>query len=301
MPIEPCGTGADVAEGMMTAANAPAWRPRRSDSRITHTKEQPVTPRLYVEGAALSADVELSLPEGAARHIQVLRLQPGDDVILFNGQGGEWLARVTQMGRRDVAVRVASHLAVSRELGVHVTLALGMPANDRMDSLVEKATELGVRVIQPLMCERSVLRLDGERAAKKVAHWQGVAVAAGEQSGRTVVPSIAPVMTLKQWLGQTPTDTACAVLSFSPQQDLMAWHLARRQAHPASEDRMALCFLSGPEGGLSPSEEDMARAAGYAPIGLGPRVLRADTAPLMVLSCLAALQAQADGASPVAA
>lgn len=256
-----------------------------------------MTPRLYVEGAALSAGVDLSLPEGAARHIQVLRLQPGDEVTLFNGQGGEWLAKVTQMGRREVAVRVVSHHGVSRELGARVTLALGMPANDRMDSLVEKATELGVGAIQPLMCERSVLRLDGERAIKKVAHWQGVAVAASEQSGRTVVPRIAPVLTLRQWLERTPAETACAVLSFSPQRDLLTWHGTQQQQGTVPAEPPAMCFLSGPEGGLSPSEEEAARAAGYVPVGLGPRVLRADTAPLMALACLAALQAQAGGCS----
>ncbi|RZL07970.1 MAG: 16S rRNA (uracil(1498)-N(3))-methyltransferase [Rubrivivax sp.] len=258
-----------------------------------------MTPRLYVEGLGLVADAELSLPEGGARHIQVLRLQPGDKLSLFNGQGGEWQAQVTQMGRREVAVRVLSHQDINRELAIHVTLALGMPANDRMDNLVEKATELGVGAIQPLVCERSVLRLEGERAAKKVAHWHGVAVAASEQSGRTVVPTIAPVMTLKQWLGQAPDDagTARAVLSFSPQQDLLAWQQAQRRQAPSPDQPLAWCFLSGPEGGLSPAEEAMARAAGHAPIGLGPRVLRADTAPLMVLSCLAALQAQAEGGS----
>lgn len=258
-----------------------------------------MTPRLYVEGVPLAADSEVTLPEGAARHIQVLRLQPGSEVALFDGRGGEWVAQVTQMGRRDVAVRVLTHRGTNRELDLHVTLALGMPANDRMDSLVEKATELGVRTIQPLVCERSVLRLEGERAAKKVAHWQGVAVAASEQSGRTVVPLIAPVTTLKQWLGQAAghATLARAVLSFSPQQDLLTWHQAQRQ-HAASSDRpLALCFLSGPEGGLSATEEEMAKAAGYVPIGLGARVLRADTAPLMVLSCLAALHAQADGGS----
>ncbi len=256
----------------------------------TLSKEAAVAPRLYVEDTSLAAQASLSLLEGAARHVQVLRLQPGDEVTLFDGRGGEWLAQVTHMGRKEVQVAVKAHVAVSRELPVHVTLAVGMPANDRMDALVEKATELGVAAIQPLVCERSVLRLDGDRATKKVAHWQGVAVAASEQSGRTAVPRIAPVMPLKAWLGQAPMEGARALLSFAPDTQLMAWCqgylVSKNLGHHAP-----MLFLSGPEGGLSPAEEQLARTARWTPVGLGTRVLRADTAPLMALSCVAALLA----------
>jgi len=134
----------------------------------------------------------LSLPEGAARHVAGAALQPGDPLTLFNGQGGEWTARVTRMGRSEVQVQMEQHHATERELPLQVTLAIGMPANERMDALVEKAAELGVAVIQPLLCERSVLRLSDERAHKRVAHWRGVAVAACEQSARTRVPTLAP-------------------------------------------------------------------------------------------------------------
>ena len=139
-------------------------------------------PRLFVD-QPLSRGSDLSLPAGPARHVQVLRLQPGAALTLFNGRGGEWRATVSHMGRSDVQVRVDEHNPMERELQRPVTLALGMPANERMDTLVEKATELGAAAIQPLMCQRSVLRLSGERAQKKVAHWQAVAVAACEQCG----------------------------------------------------------------------------------------------------------------------
>lgn len=253
------------------------------------------SPRLYVEHTILSAGRAFTLPDGAARHVQVLRLQPGDEVIVFDGQGGEWLGRIAQMGRREVLVDVVTHQAVSRELDLHVTLAVGMPANDRMDALVEKATELGVAAIQPLMCERSVLRLEGDRAAKKVAHWHGVAVAASEQSGRTMVPAIGPVMPLRQWLAQSSALASRAVLSFEPQASLLDWCRDRQALGSGAAANGAalkgtLAFLSGPEGGLSPVEEAEARSAGWTPVGLGPRILRADTAPLMALSCLAALQ-----------
>ena len=132
---------------------------------------------------ALSTGVELALPAAAARHVQVLRHQPGDAITLFSGEGGQWQATILRMGRSDVAVRVDAFEAVDPEPQRHVHLALGMPANDRMDWLVEKATELGVAGIQPLHTAHSVLRLSGERATKKQAHWQSVAIAACEQCG----------------------------------------------------------------------------------------------------------------------
>jgi 16S rRNA (uracil1498-N3)-methyltransferase len=184
------------------------------------------------------------------------------------------------MGRGEVAVAVGAHAAVERELPLAVTLAVGMPANDRMDALVEKATELGVAAIQPLMCERSVLRLAGERADKRREHWQGIAVAACEQSGRTRVPVVAPVCELERWLreGAGALPAARWVLSLGDD---------ARPAPAAPAGPGAVVVLSGPEGGLSPGEEQAARAAGFAPRSLGPRVLRADTAPLAVLSLLA--------------
>jgi 16S rRNA (uracil1498-N3)-methyltransferase len=233
-------------------------------------------PRLYVDQPLRAGDT-FPLPPGPARHVQVLRLQPGAALTLFNGEGDEWDATVTQMGRSDVNVQLGARLDVDRELPLHVTLALGMPANERMDALVEKATELGVAAIQPLLCERSVLRLSGERAQKKVAHWQAVALSACEQSGRTRVPQIAEVCTLAQWLQAQPSTGATR------------WMLSLRDAQPvAGLDVSAdpLLCLSGPEGGLSPAEEDLARVAGFKPLSLGARVLRADTAPLALLAYL---------------
>ena len=145
-------------------------------------------PRFYCP-VPLQTGALLELPAGAARHVQVLRLQPGDGITLFNGEDNrEFEAQVTRMGRSDVQVQVGGARAAAREPTRQVHLAVGMPANERMDWLVEKATELGVASIQPLMTERSVLRLSGERAEKKVAHWQSVAVAACEQCGGNRVP-----------------------------------------------------------------------------------------------------------------
>ncbi|HEY5582697.1 MAG TPA: 16S rRNA (uracil(1498)-N(3))-methyltransferase, partial [Rhodoferax sp.] len=173
-------------------------------------------PRFYCPTSLRCGDL-LDLPASAARHVQVLRLQPGDSITLFNGgpgwdehdsehpQGGEFEASVTRMGRSDVQVQVGAYHALEREAAHQVHLAVGMPANERMDWLVEKATELGVASIQPLMTERSVLRLNPERAGKKQAHWQSVAVAACEQCGGNRVPVVHAVMTFAAWIKARPT------------------------------------------------------------------------------------------------
>jgi 16S rRNA (uracil1498-N3)-methyltransferase len=230
--------------------------------------------RLYVD-AALQRDAEIELPAEAARHVQVRRLQPADRLRLFNGQGGEWAATVLHMGRSQVRVRVEAFDPVERELGMHVTVALGMPANERMDLLVEKATELGVAVVQPLLCERSVLRLAGDRAQRKRLHWQGIAAAAAEQCGRTRVPEVAAVQTLDAFLAQLSTPGLRLLLKPG-------------EGVPALRDvalgAQALLTLSGPEGGLSAAEENAALACGFVRARLGDRVLRAETAPLVVLA-----------------
>ncbi|MBB4842765.1 16S rRNA (uracil1498-N3)-methyltransferase [Paucibacter oligotrophus] len=249
-------------------------------------------PRLFLDtplGSAADGDAaasqphELILPAGAARHVQVLRLQPGAAITLFDGSGFEWQAEVLRMGRSEVSVHLHARQLVHRELAHAVSLCVVMPANDRMDGVIEKATELGAAAVQPLMSERSVLRLSGERADKKQAHWQGVAVAACEQSGRAQVPEIAPVRTLAQWLKSLPPVQASQrrwLLSPTAARPLA--ELARAQAGATST-----LVLSGPEGGLSPAEEQAAREAGFEAVQLGPRILRADTAPLAVLGWLA--------------
>ena len=239
-------------------------------------------PRFFVD-TPLTAPGEIALPAGAARHVQVLRLQPGDVLTLFDGSGPEWQAEVTAMGRSEVRVNLLQAEQPRRELERAVTLAVVMPANDRMDFVVEKATELGAAAIQPLQTERSVLRLDGERAAKRVAHWQAVAVGASEQSGRTRVPVIAPVRSVAAWLAALPDDDEAGRFVRSTGS---APALARVAA-PAAAGRWLA--LSGPEGGLAPEEEAAAVARGFARISLGPLILRADTAPLAWLAQMAVL------------
>lgn len=245
--------------------------------------------RFFVD-TPLQPGSEIGLPPGAARHAQVRRVQPGDVLRLFDGSGADWPATVLAMGRSEVRVRLGAPQAVDTELPLAVTLAVVMPANERMDALVEKATELGVAAVQPLMATRSVLRLQGERALKKQAHWQAIAVAACEQCGRARVPVVAPVRELVDWLrapgravGDAQREGAASarqwVLSLQPDARLPA-------VLPPLPAGAAVVALSGPEGGLAPDEEAAARAAGFGPITLGLRVLRADTAPLALLAWL---------------
>jgi 16S rRNA (uracil1498-N3)-methyltransferase len=245
-------------------------------------------PRFYCP-AALQTGLTLELPAGPARHVQVLRLQPGDAISLFNHgpdgegwdqhQGGEFDATVTQMGRSNVQVQIGKHHAIERENTNAVHLAIGMPANERMDWLVEKAVELGVASIQPLMTQRTVLRLSGERAGKKQSHWQSIAIAACEQCGGNRVPVVHPVMNFDAWLTQSQSQSQSlrrAVLSLREGSvALTPWAAPNRQE--------ALVFLCGPEGGLSPAEEEAAIAQGFAPVSLGKRVLRSETAALAAL------------------
>jgi 16S rRNA (uracil1498-N3)-methyltransferase len=234
-------------------------------------------PRFHCE-QPLAPDQSLDLPPNAARHVQVLRLQPGAPLTLFDGRGGEYRAVVERMGRSDVRVAVQSHRAIEREARRPMHLAVGMPANERMDWLVEKATELGVASIQPLVAQRSVVRLAGERAARRQAHWQAIAIGACEQCGRNRLPVIHEPMDVATWL-QSPAAAAGG--------PAMRWVLsldADAGESPADAGDAPWLLLSGPEGGLAPQEEAAARAAGFTPLSLGPRVLRAETAPLVALA-----------------
>ena len=249
-------------------------------------------PRLYCP-LPLVCGSTLDLPAAAARHVQVLRLQPGDTVTLFNcgagwdgpmqSPGGEFSATITAMGRNSVQVRVDTHHATEREAARAVHLSVCMPANERMDWLVEKATELGVASIQPLMSERSVLRLSGERAIKKQQHWHSVAVSACEQCGGNRVPLVHPISSLAAWL----KTGAAADAGAGFQRLLLALHEGATPLRDTARlTQGGVTLLSGPEGGLSRAEEAAAMDCGFAPVSLGARVLRAETAALVGLALL---------------
>ena len=246
-------------------------------------------PRFHCPTALIPGDA-LNLPPGTARHVQVLRLQPNDEITLFNGQGGEFQAVVTHMGRSDVSVRVGEQSHIERELNMGVHLWSGITANERMDWLLEKATELGATTLLPITAERSVLKLKGERADKKLAHWQAIAVASSEQCGRNRVLQVGTPVNLSQAIAQlsvAPSQAARWVLSLAPgTRSLQEMMQTLKTSKDGEAKRGEIILLSGPEGGLSPSEEAQAIAAGFVPVSLGHRVLRAETAPVAVLSAL---------------
>jgi 16S rRNA (uracil1498-N3)-methyltransferase len=243
-----------------------------------------VTPRIFIAAPFAVGDAVV-LPAPALRHVQALRLERGDALVLFNGSDdADWPGELVEIGRSRAVVRVGTPVAVERELACPVTLAIGMPANDRMDALVEKAGELGAAAIQPLVCVRSVLRLAGERAEVRRRHWQAVAASASEQCGRARVATVLPIAPFASWLRALDRDTRTLrfVLSFdrAALDPASAWSARGADAAPAA------VVLSGPEGGLEPAEEDAAVASDFVRVGLGPRVLRADTAPLAWLAWL---------------
>jgi len=243
-----------------------------------------VTPRIFI-AAPFAAGDAVVLPAPALRHVQALRLERGDALVLFNGSdGADWPGELVEIGRSRAVVRVGTPVAVERELACAVTLAIGMPANDRMDALVEKAGELGAAAIQPLVCARSVLRLAGERAEVRRRHWQAVAASASEQCGRARVATVLPIAPFASWLRALGRDPATSrfVLSF----DRNALDPASAWSAHGAEAASAAVVLSGPEGGLELAEEDAAVASDFVRVGLGPRVLRADTAPLAWLAWL---------------
>ena len=245
---------------------------------MTPPLPRPTGPRLYCD-LALSPGAEIVLPEAAARHaVSVLRLQVGDALNLFNGEGGQYSATLVAVNKRETRARLLAFDATERESPVDITLALGISAGERMDYSLQKATELGVTSIQPLATERSVVKLAGERADKRVQHWQHVVIAACEQCGRNRVPTVAPVQKLFAYLADVDHGKRRLLLSPDAGTPL-------KQAAPAA----GVILLIGAEGGLAPAEYQAAQASGFEPVRLGPRILRTETAPVAALAVLQAL------------
>ncbi|MEO8717234.1 MAG: 16S rRNA (uracil(1498)-N(3))-methyltransferase [Burkholderiales bacterium] len=234
--------------------------------------------RFHTEAALRAGGVSL-LPEEAAHHaVHVLRLRAGDEVTLFNGRGGEYAGRIASIERLRVQVDVLTHRAVERESPLAVTLVQGVSAGEKMDFTVQKATELGVAALQPVLAARSTGRIAGERAVLKRAHWQRVAVAACEQCGRNRVPEVLPVLPLAQFCAEPAPGGARLLLS----------PLAELGLRAAKLDG-AVSLAAGPEAGFTAEEEAMLAEAGFVPFRLGPRVLRTETAALAALAALNAL------------
>ncbi|QYY31062.1 MULTISPECIES: 16S rRNA (uracil(1498)-N(3))-methyltransferase [Cupriavidus] len=243
-------------------------------------------PRFFVGSAdaALAAGTDFDLPEAVVRHVQVLRLAPGDAITLFDGRGGSHAATLLDLGKRHALARVGERDNTETEPPFRVMLAQGLAGGDKMDWLIEKAVELGVTAIQPLQAARSVVRLSGDRAQKRQAHWQALVEAACEQCGRNRLPAVAPVTNLDTWLRAAGEGNRLLV-SPRADQSLPAYAAANRVSLLAG----GVTLLIGPEGGLAPEEEDAALHAGFTAVSLGPRILRTETAGLACLATLNAL------------
>jgi 16S rRNA (uracil1498-N3)-methyltransferase len=238
--------------------------------------------RIHVPGP-LDAGGECALSAAQSHHLHgVLRLKPGDALVLFDGAGAEYGATVLRAGKRGVTVTVGERRTVSRESPLAVTLAQAVSSGERMDYTIQKAVELGAAAIQPLAASRSVVRLSAERADRRASHWQAVAIAACEQCGRNHVPSVGAVLPLDRWLARLPAaEDGARRLLLTPRGDARL-----RDLEPP---RHPVILLAGPEGGFTQEEEAAACGSGFVPLSLGPRVLRTETAAVAALAALQAL------------
>jgi 16S rRNA (uracil1498-N3)-methyltransferase len=233
--------------------------------------------RVHVD-AELQSGRQLTVEGSAGNHIaRVLRLRAGNAVTLFNGRGGEYGGSIDEVRRDTVLISVLEHREVERESPVQLVLAQGISRGDRMDWVIQKATELGVWRIVPVFTERSVVHLDDKQAAKKVQHWRSIAIAACEQSGRNRVPQIGQPIGLYDLLQQR-ADAVGTALLLSPRAELRLTDLAAVNS--------GATVLIGPEGGLADVEQEAAIKSGYTPVRLGPRVLRTETAAVCALTLL---------------
>jgi len=243
-------------------------------------------PRVYYPDH-LSTDMTVILDERTANHLaRVLRLQPGAPVVLFNGRGGEYHGTLTSASKRAVAVQLSHHTPRDIESPLHITLGQCIARGTRMDFIVQKAVELGVAAIVPLLSERCEVKLKGERQKSRLQHWQGICISACEQCGRNYVPQLHPPQTIAAWLDQagSPGSTdgpVGIVLDAAGSRDLSSL------PPPAAGARVMI--LIGPEGGLTDEELALAARYGWLGIRLGPRILRAETAPVAAITAMQTL------------
>jgi 16S rRNA (uracil1498-N3)-methyltransferase len=239
-------------------------------------------PRFYCP-MPLAEGLRADLPEGAARHAsRVLRLRVDDALTLFDAGGGEYAARIVGVERERVAVEVLAWRNAECESPIDITLVQALQAGEKMDMTVQKAVELGVARIVPVISRRSVVRLDGERALRRVEHWRGVVASACEQCGRNRVPEVTALEGLERWLAKAPAPGVRRLMLAPGAQQSLA-----TLPQPLSDERVEL--LIGAEGGLAPEEMQAAVQAGFVGIRLGPRILRTETAGLAALAAMQSL------------
>ncbi len=233
-------------------------------------------PRIYTR-QPLTSEITLELEASAANHVaRVLRMGPGQTLSLFNGAGGEFRATITTVEKRAVTVTIGCWQENDIESPLHVELGIGISRGDRMDWILQKATELGVYRIAPLLTERTEVKLKGERAEKKQQHWEQVVISACEQCGRNRLPILNQPQKLADWLNTTQAERKFVL------------HHRSQPASTSTSPPSNIALAIGPEGGLSDSEITAAEGAGFEPLTLGPRILRTETAPLAALAILQA-------------
>ena len=236
--------------------------------------------RVHVDQPLRVGD-EIALPEGPATHLaRVLRLGVGDACVLFNGDGHDYAARIVAQGKRELRVAVDSAMPVERESPLRLVLLQGVARGEKMDLILQKATELGASAFHPLWSQRSEVKLDEARAEKRLAHWRSVVSSACEQSGRAYVPEVAGPVSLSAVLSAMPAGGLRLILD--PEGELSFSTLSVETSTP-------VYLAIGPEGGWSPNDREQLRAAGFHGLRLGPRILRTETAGL---AAIAALQAR---------
>lgn len=235
-------------------------------------------PRFYVD-FALSPDSVVELPDNVVRHLNVLRVKNTEEIVLFNGNGKAYPALPEVLEKRRASVRILREEATDNESPLNITLVQAVSAAERMDFTLQKSVELGVAEIRPVISERCVVRLSGERAEKRVARWQEIVVSACEQSGRNIVPKVLPLTTYAQALQQLPQETTKLLMSLNRAQKLS-------DVQPRSGK---VVFMVGPEGGWTEKEEQQAFDAGFQSVMLGKRVLRTETASLAAIAAMQTL------------
>ena len=235
-------------------------------------------PRFYVD-FALSPDSVVELPDNVVRHLNVLRVKNTEEIVLFNGNGKAYPALPEVLEKRRASVRILREEATDNESPLNITLVQAVSAAERMDFTLQKSVELGVAEIRPVISERCVVRLSGERAEKRVARWQEIVVSACEQSGRNIVPKVLPLTTYAQALQQLPQETTKLLMSLNRAQKL-------GDVRPQSGK---VVFMVGPEGGWTEKEEQQALDAGFQSVTLGKRVLRTETASLAAIAAMQTL------------
>ena len=232
--------------------------------------------RAYID-APLGPGLVVQLPEHSGGHlVRVLRLREGDECVLFNGDGHDYTARIRAIGKRSIEAEVVTSTRLHNESPLAITLLQGIARGEKMDLILQKATELGVNAIVPVQSERSEVKLDGARAEKRLAHWRGVVAAACEQCGRARIPQVSPPMSL----------TDAAAIDGLPQSRHLLSPLADTGIDAVEPAMAALALAIGPEGGWSPRDLQLLADAGFSGLRLGPRILRTETAGLAAIAAL---------------